>query len=63
MSKGPKKESYEVGPETKAKINDLAMKMKATNGPLEGAQLEQFNQKRVHPQLMVQVPIFHFDLC
>ncbi|MAD59882.1 MAG: nitroreductase [Myxococcales bacterium] len=42
-----------IGPETKAKINDLAMKMKATNGPLEGTQLELFNQKRVHPQLMV----------
>ncbi len=42
-----------IGPETKAQINELAMKMKATNGPLEGAQLELFNQKRVYPQLMV----------
>lgn len=50
-----------IGPETKAQINALAMKMKATNGPLEGAQLDLFNQKRVHPQLMVVSQIISSD--
>ena len=42
-----------IGPETKAKINELALKMKSANGPLEGPALELFHQKRTHPQLMV----------
>ena len=42
-----------IGQETKAKINELALKMKATNGPLDDTQLELFNKKRVNPQLLV----------
>lgn len=42
-----------IGPNVKAKMNDLALKMKATNGPLGEAQLELFKKKRIHPQLMV----------
>ena len=43
----------QIGPETKAQINALALKMKSTNGPLDEVELETFNKKRVHPQLMV----------
>ena len=43
----------QIGPETKSKINELALKMKSTNGPLEGTALEIFHQKRTHPHLMV----------
>ena len=42
-----------IGPEVKSKMNEFALKMKATNGPLEGSQLELFKQKRVYPQLVV----------
>ena len=43
----------QIGPETKARINELALKMKSTNGPLDESALALFNKKRVHPQLMV----------
>ena len=42
-----------VGPETKQRINELALKMKSANGPLEGPALTLFRQKRIHPQLMI----------
>ena len=42
-----------IGPETKAQINALALKMKSTNGPLDESALELFHQKRTYPQLMV----------
>ncbi len=42
-----------IGPETKSQINALALKMKATNGPLDDDQLDLFNKKRVNPQLIV----------
>ena len=38
-----------VGPETKAALDSAALKMKEANGPLEGAPLEAFKQKRVNP--------------
>ena len=42
-----------IGEQTKARINELALKMKATNGPLDDAQLDLFNKKRTNPQLIV----------
>lgn len=42
-----------IGAETKASLDAAALKMKETNGPLEGAPLEAFQQKRVNPQLIV----------
>jgi nitroreductase len=42
-----------IGPETKSRINELALKMKSANGPLEGAALETFTKKRINPQLIV----------
>lgn len=42
-----------VGPETKAQIDQAARAMKEVNGPLEGASLKLFNEKRIHPSLVV----------
>lgn len=42
-----------VGPETKAYLDAAALKMKETNGPLEGAPLVAFQEKRINPQLIV----------
>lgn len=44
---------YVVGPETKAMMDNAALKMKSVNGPLEGASLELFKEKRIHPQLII----------
>ena len=44
---------YVIGPETKAEMDSAALKMKSTNGPLEGASLELFKEKRLNPQLVV----------
>ena len=42
-----------IGPETKAAIDDAALQMKESNGPLEGAPLEAFKMKRTNPHLIV----------
>lgn len=42
-----------VGPETKTKIDQAALAMKEVNGPLQGGSLTLFNEKRVHPSLVV----------
>lgn len=51
-----------IGPETKSKIDSLALKMKSANGPLEGSALDVFTKKRINPQLLVVSQVKSSDL-
>lgn len=42
-----------IGPETKAKLNEMAIRLKAGTQPLEGALLEKFQKKIIFPQVIV----------
>lgn len=48
---------YVVGPETKGALDAAALKQKEVNGALEGAELEQFKEKRLNPSLIVATQV------
>ena len=51
-----------VGPQTKAQLDEMTLSMKSTNGPLTGQALTLFNEKRIHPSLVVVSQVRHQDV-